>query len=240
MIIHMDISNKIHYDTEKEQSEDPPCVFCFYICKLCEQVPTDITAVNCESCDNVACIILYQDDTLENALIQKRKQYGITIEAVGDKDPCGVKQNSLTGEWNANIVKVDVVEEEECIELKHLKYKSLAQSGTRKDLVGCPKSDSLNTLDKFLEDATATNKTERWNKLDKTIKLQKMTEFADVYAIENEYSDDDKTSLMIYLRDCLDKKKLARVKDVEYDNETDRLIAIPGLQYNRAAKKHTI
>ena len=130
--------------------------------------------------------------------------------------------------------------EEECIELKHLKYKSMMQGGARKDIGGTAKGDSMNTLDKFLEETTATNKTDRWNKLDKTTKLQKMTEFADMYALENGYAEEEKASLLLYLRDCLDKKKLARVKDVEYDNETDSLIAIPGLQYNKAARKHTI
>jgi len=154
--------------------------------------------------------MLYQGDTLDDALSQKRAQYGA------------------------------VIEEEECIELKHLKYKSMVQGGTRKDIGGRPKSDSINTLDKFLEETTASNNAGRWNRLDKTIKLQKMTDFADIYAAEHEYSDEDKASLMVYLRDCLDKKKLIRVKDVEYDNASDRLIAIPGLQYNRTSKKHTI
>ena len=116
----------------------------------------------------------------------------------------------------------------------------MVQGGTRKDIGGRPMSDSINTLDKFLEDATASNNTGRWNKLDKTVKLQKMTEFADTYAQENEYSEQDKESLIIYLRDCLDKKKLIRVKDVEYDNVNDKLLAIPGLQYNKTSKRHTI
>jgi hypothetical protein len=177
---------------------------------MCECIYIEASSTDCTSCNNLSCVILYQGDTLDDALSQKRAQYGA------------------------------VVEEEECIELKHLKYKSMVQGGSRKDIGGRPKSDSLNTLDKFLEETTASNNAGRWNRLDKTIKLQKMAEFADIYAAENEYTDEDKTSLMVYLRDCLDKKKLIRVKDVEYDNASDRLIAIPGLQYNRTSKKHTI
>lgn len=182
----------------------------FYICRVCECLYAEASSVDCTSCNTTSCVMLYQGDTIESAIEQKRNQYGA------------------------------VVEEEECIELKHLKYKSMVQGGTRKDIGGRPTSDSINTLDKFLEDATATNNAGRWNRLDKTIKLQKMIEFADIYAAENEYTDEDKASLMVYLRDCLDKKKLIRVKDVEYDNESDRLISIPGLQYNRTSRKHTI
>jgi hypothetical protein len=202
MIIHMDTTT----DTSQEE-----VISSFYICRICECLYAEASSVDCSSCNNVSCVMMYQGDTLENAIMQKRNQYGIIPE-----------------------------KEEECIELKHLKYKSMVQGGTRKDIGGRPKSDSINTLDKFLEETTASNNTGRWNRLDKTIKLQKMTDFADIYAAENEYTDEDKASLMVYLRDCLDKKKLIRVKDVEYDNESDRLIAIPGLQYNRTSRKHTI
>jgi hypothetical protein len=200
----------IHMDTATDTSSQEEVISSFYICRMCECIYVEASSVDCTSCNNTSCIILYQGDTVDNALSQKRAQYG------------------------------EVVEEEECIELKHLKYKSMVQGGARKDIGGRPKSDSLNTLDKYLEDTTASNNAGRWNRLDKTIKLQKMTEFADLYAAENEYTDEDKASLMVYLRDCLDKKKLIRVKDVEYDNESDRLIAIPGLQYNRTSRKHTI
>ena len=201
-------------DTTDTTDTSTQCIVqSFYICKICECLYTDPSTIDCASCNNVSCIMLYQDETLEDAIEQKRKQYGSIIEQE---------------------------QEEECIELKHLKYKSMVQGGTRKDIGGRPKSDSINTLDKFLEDATASNNTGRWNKLDKTIKLQKITEFADGYATENEYTDQDKVSLVTYLKDCIDKKKLLRVKDVEYDNISDKLVAIPGLQYNKTSKKHTI
>jgi hypothetical protein len=200
----------IHMDTIADTSQQEDIISSFYICRMCECIYIEASSTDCTSCNNLSCVILYQGETLDDALSQKRDQYGT------------------------------VIEEEECIELKHLKYKSMVQGGNRKDIGGRPNSDSLNTLDKFLEETTASNNAGRWNRLDKTIKLQKMSEFADIYAAKNEYTDEDKASLMVYLRDCLDKKKLIRVKDVEYDNASDRLIAIPGLQYNRTSKKHTI
>lgn len=201
----------MYMDTTLDTSSN--VIYSFYICKICECAYTDASSIDCASCNNTACVMLYQEDNIENAIEQKRKQYGTVIE----ED-----------------------EEEQCIELKHLKYKSMVQGGTKKDIGGRPMSDTINTLDKFLEDATASNNVGRWNKLDKTNKLQKMTEFADVYATENEYTEQDKASLIIYLKDCLDKKKLLRVKDVEYDNANDKLVAIPGLQYNKTSRKHTI
>jgi len=207
----------IHMDTTHNTSTD--ITYSFYICRVCECVYTQASTIDCTSCNHTACVMLYQENTVENAIQEKRKQYANIIE-----------EEEETKEE----------EEEECIELKHLKYKSMVQGGTRKDIGGRHKSDSINTLDKFLENATASNNVGRWNKLDKTNKLQKITEFADVYATENEYTEQDKVSLITYLKDCIDKKKLLRVKDVEYDNVTDKLVAIPGLQYNKTSKKHTI
>jgi len=196
----------------------------YYICRICENTYNSPYITDCSLCNNKACVMLFQEVTLEEALEEKRKQYGYPPD---EKDNLKCENN-------------EEEEQDECIELKHLKYKSMVQGGTRKDIGGRNKSDSLNTLDKFLQDASASNNAGRWNRLDKTIKLQKMAEFAEIYAAENNYTPEDKSSLMAYLRDCLDKKKLIRVKDVEYDNENDRLISIPGLQYNRTSKKHTI
>ena len=41
------------------------------------------------------------------------------------------------------------------------------------------------------------------------------------------------------MRDCLDKKKLTRVKDVDYNAETGKLVTIHGLYYNKTSKKYT-
>lgn len=201
-------------DTTVDTSDD--VIHSFYICRICECVYYDPATVDCLSCNNTSCVMLYQEANLKDALEQKRTQYGITEKEDEEE------------------------EEEECIELKHLKYKSMVQGGTKKDIGGRQKSDSLNTLDKFLNSTTASNNAGRWNKLDKTFKLQKMTDFAETYANDNDYTEEDKESLISYLKDCLDKKKLLRVKDVEYDNVNDKLIAIPGLQYNKTSKKHTI
>lgn len=130
---------------------------------------------------------------------------------------------------------------DECVELKHIKYKTMIQNGANK-IIATPHEteENLNTLEKFLSDTTESNKTERWNKLDKTVKLQKITQFIDVYAAEQNISAEECACLRSYLKECLDKKKLMRVKDVVYDNDEDKLTSIPGLQYNKVSKKYTI
>tara|TARA_Y100000816_G_scaffold288619_1_gene273502 strand:- start:1069 stop:1563 length:495 start_codon:yes stop_codon:yes gene_type:complete len=100
--------------------------------------------------------------------------------------------------------------------------------------------DTLNSLEMFLEKNTEHNKTERWNKLDRTLKLRKVNDFIQDYTEKNNLTDEENRILFDYLKDCLDKKKIMRVKDVVYDNDNDKLVEICGLHFDRSNKKFTI
>ena len=45
---------------------------------------------------------------------------------------------------------------------------------------------------------------------------------------------------MTFLKDCLDKKKLQRVKDVIYDKTTGMVKEIPALHYVKSSKHFTL
>ena len=114
-----------------------------------------------------------------------------------------------------------------CNELKTLKYKSMILNG-----VPWPENKSsseLASLDKFLENEKITNSVEPWSKLDKTAKIRKLAIFADNYRVVNNLTDTEYEQLMAFFRDCLDKKKLQRVKDVNYNKETGEIKDIPAL-----------
>lgn len=131
--------------------------------------------------------------------------------------------------------------EEECMELKHIQYKSMIQSGVQCSMeYGTDNIERLNNLEKFLETNTTKSATDGWNKLDMTVKMQKVAEFVELYNAEHSLSDAEKIELYKYVRECLDKKKLVRVKDVEYDAVSGKLLSIPGLYYNKTSKKYTI
>ena len=141
----------------------------------------------------------------------------------------------------SNNIVVSSSPEDECVELKHIKYKSMIQNGSMPSVTVASQSASdLSELEKFLEETTETTKQDRWNKLDKTAKLQKFKQFVSDYGKENNYSEDEKEQLLDYLKDCIDKKKLLRVKDVVYDQSNDLLVSIPGLLYNKSSRKFTI
>jgi hypothetical protein len=101
-------------------------------------------------------------------------------------------------------------------------------------------SNNLSSLDKFLESEKNINANEPWCKLNKTIKNKRFQEFVDVYKVENNLTDDESEILLNFLKDCLDRKKLQRVKDVVYDKETCTIKHIPSLCYIKANKHFTL
>ena len=127
---------------------------------------------------------------------------------------------------------------DECIELKNIKYKTMLMSGNV--IQETKTTNNMNNLENFLENEKITNKAEPWAKLDKTVKIQKLLIYAEIYAKEKEYTEEEKNNLIRFLKDSLDRKKLQRVKDVIYDKMTCEVKEIPGLFYNKTNNHFTL
>ena len=128
--------------------------------------------------------------------------------------------------------------ESDCNELKSLKYKTMILNG-----VIWPETKSstdLVNLDKFLENEKMNNSNEPWSKLDKTAKLKKLFAFADSYKTENGLSEQEYVHLISFFKDCLDRKKLQRVKDVVYNKDTGEIKDIPALHHNKPTNHFTL
>jgi hypothetical protein len=128
--------------------------------------------------------------------------------------------------------------EEECVELKNIKYRTMLLNGnltykTRKE------NDLLN-LEKFLQEDKINNENEPWSKLDKTIKTKKLILYAESYKTKMNLSMEEYDELVLFFKDCLDRKKLQRVKDVNYDKVLGEIKDIPALFYNKTNKHFTL
>ena len=55
----------------------------------------------------------------------------------------------------------------------------------------------------------------------------------DIYKEENNLDVEETNLLILFLKDCLDRKKLQRVKDVNYDKVLGEIKDIPALFYNK-------
>lgn len=128
--------------------------------------------------------------------------------------------------------------ETDCHELKNIKYKTMLLNGA--PLQETKSSNDLSNLDKFLENEKNFNNNEPWCKLNKTTKTKKLIEYVELYKKINLLSEKEEQSLIIFFKDCLDRKKLQRVKDVIYDKENGIIKDIPALCYIKTTKHFTL
>jgi hypothetical protein len=89
----------------------------------------------------------------------------------------------------------------------------------------------MNEITQVLEDEIKLNKKESWNKLDKTVKLSKLADYADYYVSKHSLSETLISKLSIFLKSKLNQKRLTTNKDVIYDVEKMMLVDIPNLLY---------
>ena len=95
-------------------------------------------------------------------------------------------------------------------------------------------------LDKLLETEKQQNKVDAWNKLDKTLKTQKLHMFAEKYGKDNSLPVKDIKSLKQFFLDALEKNKLQKTKDVVYDKEKGVIQSILGLFFNITNRAFTL
>jgi hypothetical protein len=145
----------------------------------------------------------------------------------------------MINEENVESLQPTNQKQEECIELKNIKYKTMMITHGN-PIIETKSSSDLSNLDKFLENEKNNNKIEPWSKLDKTMKTKKLIEYVNKYKDENSLTYEEEQILIIFLKDCVDKKKLVRVKDVIYDKETGIIKNIPSLNYNKQKKHFTL
>ena len=127
---------------------------------------------------------------------------------------------------------------DECQELKNIKYKTMLLNGN--PLKETKSSNDMTNLEKFLEDEKLNNSNEPWCKLNKTVKSKKLLDYVDVYKQEHNLDDEETNKFILFLKECLDRKKLLRVKDVVYDKTNGTIKEIPALIYTKSSKHFTL
>ena len=97
-----------------------------------------------------------------------------------------------------------------------------------------------NEIDRLLEKEKIRNKCDNWNKIDKTVKIQKLHQFAERYGKDHGYPSKDVKRLKLFFVDCLEKNKLQKTKDVTYDKGKQEIDAIPALHFNQVTHNFTL
>tara|TARA_Y100000816_G_scaffold292004_1_gene285353 strand:- start:940 stop:1374 length:435 start_codon:yes stop_codon:yes gene_type:complete len=91
-------------------------------------------------------------------------------------------------------------------------------------------NDNILSMEEFLVKEHNSNKTQPWNKLNKTNKNEIMIKFINSYATNNNFDSQKKLLLQTYLLDCIKKNKITK-KDIDYDSEESVINNIPELHF---------
>lgn len=94
------------------------------------------------------------------------------------------------------------------------------------------------TLEQIVSINDKPNQMLPWNKLNKSLKLKRMMDFADELSLKDELDEEKTEQLKVLLRTRLDRKCLQRVKDVVYNAEEGKIVSIPSLI--RVQSKYTL
>jgi len=99
--------------------------------------------------------------------------------------------------------------------------------------VECKNENEVNTqmIDQMLENEKQQNKKEPWNKLNKTVKIEKLYKYAEKYMKEHNISVEDTNVLKAFFVLSLEKNKLQKTKDLVYNKETQEIVEIPSLSF---------
>ena len=95
-------------------------------------------------------------------------------------------------------------------------------------------------IDDLLELENQQNKKETWGKLNRTLRLHLLHNYAEKYGKENGAQPKEVKQLKQYLTISLDTKKLNRAKDLAYDRDKQEIINIPHLFFHPITRVFTL
>lgn len=93
----------------------------------------------------------------------------------------------------------------------------------------------------FLDEDITKTQTQNWNRLDKTTKLVKIRTYLENIDVDDIAIDEVEINRVVeYLQTCIDRKRMANTKEVEYDTKLSKITAIRDVAYNSDQKNFTI
>ena len=96
-------------------------------------------------------------------------------------------------------------------------------------------------LDDFLMKEMANNKKQPWSKLSKTDKIKKLNKYiVDVLKQKHDLTDIERSNLKRFMLNLLDRKKMTKNSEIDYDEETGIIKDIYIISFDQATRKFSI
>lgn len=129
---------------------------------------------------------------------------------------------------------------EDCKEYNTLKYKTMITTGNNIDVV-LKNETNETTLNNFLEKDITKNKNEVWSKLTKTEKIKKINKYIDEIMREKyDLSDEEVVQGKRFILMLLERKRLSKNNDLEYDKEKGLINNIDFIMFNKTNRKFLV
>ena len=128
----------------------------------------------------------------------------------------------------------------ECKEYNTLKYKTMISTGQNIDSP-IKNETSVDDLNDFLIQEMNENKKQPWNKLSKTDKLKKInTYIQNVLVIQHGLNDEEIQNTYKYMLTLLDRKKMSKNSELDYDEESGIINHIHIVVFNPQTRHFTL
>jgi hypothetical protein len=182
------------------------------------------------------------NETIMSLLYDPPQNETINQEADDADDDADVSED---GEKTEAIQKKEEQKDQpvdECpAELKTLRYKIMLMNGnTPPPVEEKHKKNNYDNLQQFLEKEKDNNNKENWSKLNKSLKQKKLLEFVDNYRVANDLTEEEHGRLTELLKVNMNRGKLAKNKEVNYDRTKGIIKDMPCLVFNKATRHFTI
>lgn len=128
----------------------------------------------------------------------------------------------------------------ECKEYNALKYKTMIMTGNNIEQK-IDNETNKEELDDFLMKEMANNKKQPWSKLSKTDKIKKLNKYiVDVLKQKHDLTDIERSNLKRFMLNLLDRKKMTKNSEIDYDEETGIIKDIYIINFDQATRKFSI
>jgi len=95
-------------------------------------------------------------------------------------------------------------------------------------------------IDELLENEKTHNNNDSWNKLDNISKKLLLQSYADKYGLDNNLTGKEIEKLKSFFNDAIQKNKLKKTKEVQYNKDNRIILNIPSLFFNTVNRSFTL
>lgn len=95
-------------------------------------------------------------------------------------------------------------------------------------------------IDELLENEKTHNNNDSWNKLDNISKKLLLQSYADKYGLDNNLTGKEIEKLKSFFNDAIQKNKLKKTKEVQYNKDNRIILNIPSLFFNTVNHSFTL